>query len=267
MITCFSGYYLFNKKLKFNTIKRNMIKAFRFYMLLVSTIVFSQTIENCATCSTSLIKENQLQGKSVEELALLRNEISARKGYVFSTSKYARYFEQKKWYKPAESNTEIELSSIENQNVSLLKNLENKALVQRKAALNDLAELKKALNDNNNTIIAKYLAKIVKEEYFDNLKNDLKITFNHIILEAINWNKKSGLYKVSIDNGHHVTQFEIRFEYDKVTLTTGVSQHSEIFGDFDDGYSDYMSEEEYQIWFVFKITENGIVFENFNGAG
>ena len=244
-----------------------MIRAITIYVLLVTTISFSQTLENCATCSTTLLKENQLKGKSVEELALLRNEISARKGYVFSTAKYARYFENKGWYKPAQSNSEIVLSTIENQNSSLLKNIESKEVEKRNKALENLTELKKALNDKNQNVVAKYLDKIVKEEYFDNLKNDLKITLNHINLEDINWNKKSGLYKVSIDNGHHVSQYEILFEYDKVTLTNGVSQHSEIFGDFDDGYSDYMSEEEYQIWFVFKITENGIVFENFNGAG
>ena len=244
-----------------------MIKAITIYVLLISTISFSQTLEDCSSCSTALIKENQIKGKSAEELALLRNEIVARNGYVFSTAKYARYFEGEDWYKPASSNSEIILSNIENQNVSFLKNAESNELERRNKALKDLTQLKKALNDKNKSIIANYLHKIVNENYFDDLETDLKSNLNHINLEDINWNKSSGLYKVLIDNGHTISHYEILFEYDKVTLTSGRTKHSEIFGDFDDGYSDYMSEEEYQIWFVFKMTENGIVFENFNGAG
>jgi hypothetical protein len=244
-----------------------MIKTLTIYMLLLSTIVFSQTIENCSTCSTQLLKESQLKGKSVEELALLRNEISARKGYVFSTSKYARYFESKDWYKPAQSNSAIVLTAIENENSSLIKKLEEKELEKRNKALKDLAELKKALNDKNNGVIAKYLHEIIKEEYFESLESDLKACLDHIDLKNINWNKNSGLYKVTIDNGDNVSKYELLFKYDELTLTSGMHSHSEIFGDFDDGYSDFMSENEYAIWFVFKITENGIVFDLFNGAG
>lgn len=230
-------------------------------------LIYAQNSKDCAICSTSLLTEKQLKGKSVEELALLRNEISARKGYVFATDKYANYFSRQNWYKPVKSNTDIVFSSIENQNIDLIKKLETKEIEKRNKVLKDLAELKKALNENNKNTIAAYLREIQLVEYYESLENQLKIALNHIDLGNINWNKDQGLYKVIIDNGYDISKFEIRFTYDKVTISSGMYTHSEIFGDFDDGYSNFMSENESQTWFIFNITESGIQFNKFDIAG
>ncbi|WP_177765739.1 hypothetical protein [Flavobacterium sp. I3-2] len=97
--------------------------------------------------------------------------------------------------------------------------------------------------------------------------SDLKTTLNYINLDGINWNKDSGLYSISLDDGFAVYKFAIRFFYDTVQIEYGMNSHSEIFGEFDDGYSDYQSEDEYQSWYIFKLTTEGIVFETDRVAG
>lgn len=91
-----------------------------------SQSVFSQSIKDCAICSTEVLQEKQLVGKSVEELALFRNEIFARKGYRFPPSRYSQYFENQDWYKSASDNNQIKLSETENKNLATIKRLEQK---------------------------------------------------------------------------------------------------------------------------------------------
>ena len=250
--------------------KKIDMKKIIFAILIFTTIqnVFSQTISNCSTCSRVVLNENQLNRKSLEELALLRNEILARKGYVFSTEKYSRYFESQNWYKPVQSNSKIRLSEIENRNIEIIKQLETREKTKRNRAISDLKELKSALNTNNETVIGKYLSEIPREaEYYNAIISELKEALNKIDLNNIHWNKNSGLYKVTVDNGFSISSYEILFDYETIRIMSGMNSHSEIFGDFEDGYSDYMSEDEAQIWFVFKMTENGIIFERWDSAG
>lgn len=229
---------------------------------------FSQTISDCSTCGSVILNENQLKEKSLEELILLRNEILARKGYIFSTRKYAWYFKSKNWYKQTRSNTEIKLSEIENKNIETIKQLEKRENTKRDKALNNLRELKNALNSNKKDIINKYLSKILNDtEYYSSITNELKESLNKIDLNNIYWNKKSGFYKITIDNGFSISSYEILFDYETIRIKSGMNSHSEIFGNFGDGYSDYMSEDEYQIWFLFKMTENGIIFDYWRSAG
>lgn len=53
---------------------------------------------------------------------LARNEIFARRGYVFSDPKLAEYFKQRRWYRPVGKS--VRLSDIENFNVDLLRSME-----------------------------------------------------------------------------------------------------------------------------------------------
>jgi hypothetical protein len=189
----------------------------------------------------------------------------ARNGYVFSTSKYSRYFENQAWYKPVQSNTTIKLSEIENKNIEIFKKIEAVEKTKRDRTLTDLNELKNALNSNNEIIINKYFSKLKREiitiEGYNELIGELKVAFNKIDLNNIHWNKNSGLYKITIDNGYCISSYAILFSYDTVRIEFGMYSHSEIFGDFGDGYSDYMSEREFKLWFVFKMTKNGIIFD------
>lgn len=235
--------------------------------LVSSSLLYSQTIDNCSKCNLDLIQNNQLKGKTLEELQLLRNEILARKGYVFSTEIYSKYFENQSWYKPVSSNDKIELNATEKQNVELLKNLESKEKSKRDKAISDLKELKSGLNDNNSNLISKYLSKLKTDEYYKESLNGLKDALNKIDLDNIHWNRKLGLYKLSIDDGYSISSYEILFRDGQIKIQSGMNSHSSIFGEFDDGYSDYMSENESQDWWVFNINESGIEFDYWDGAG
>jgi len=230
-------------------------------------ISYSQEINNCSTCNLKLLNEKHLNKKSLEELRLLRNEIFARKGYKFSSTVLEDYFFNQEWYKPVDSNDKVIFTEIESKNIDLIKKFEAIEFQKREMALKNLKELKKALNENNKTVISKYLHKLEKNDYYPSQIDEIKQTLNYINLDGIHWNKNAGLYSIKLDDGFALYTFEVRFTNEKVEIINGMNRHSEIFGDFNDGYSDYQSENESQVWYVFKLTSEGIVFEIDRVAG
>lgn len=74
------------------------------------------------------LSEQDLIGYNKTELALIRNEVYARYGYVFESPKYRDYFGRKTWYTPNYNITNLEnyFNDYEMQNVKLLKRLEGK---------------------------------------------------------------------------------------------------------------------------------------------
>nr|UWI48844.1 YARHG domain-containing protein [Clostridioides difficile] len=74
-----------------------------------------------------VLTKDELGLYSKGELAYIRNEIFARYGYVFKEEPYKSYFSNKSWYQPDYSigaDTDV-LNSVEKQNVSLIKEMEN----------------------------------------------------------------------------------------------------------------------------------------------
>lgn len=74
------------------------------------------------------LSDDQLNSLSAENLALARNEIYARHGYIFQTEPYKSYFNNKTWYKPnaAFKGSDDELNSTERYNVQVLLKHENR---------------------------------------------------------------------------------------------------------------------------------------------
>lgn len=70
----------------------------------------------------------QLQSLSRETLALARNEIYARHGYIFQTEPYKSYFNNKTWYKPNASfkGSDEELNEMERYNVKSILEYEER---------------------------------------------------------------------------------------------------------------------------------------------
>jgi len=66
------------------------------------------------------ISDYDLYGKTKDEVALIRNEIYARHGYIFSTPEYAEYFSQKSWYTPNPNFSEALFNNIEKANKEFL---------------------------------------------------------------------------------------------------------------------------------------------------
>lgn len=65
-----------------------------------------------------------VEGKSAEELRLMRNYIFARRGYIFESEDLKEYFEQFSWYVPLYYDVTPRLSDIEKYNVNFIKEFE-----------------------------------------------------------------------------------------------------------------------------------------------
>ena len=70
---------------------------------------------------TEKINSSQIFGVDEELLAMARNEIYARHGYIFSNSIYKEYFGSKDWYIPSKKINEVQLSEVEKYNVKYLE--------------------------------------------------------------------------------------------------------------------------------------------------
>lgn len=67
---------------------------------------------------------DDVDGKSAEELRLMRNYIFARRGYIFESEDLKEYFEQFSWYVPLYYDVTPRLSDIEKYNVNFIKEFE-----------------------------------------------------------------------------------------------------------------------------------------------
>ena len=72
------------------------------------------------------VTESDLEGKSKQELRIMRNYIFARHGYIFKQKKMINYFSNQRWYVKSKNKvTTDDLSEIEYANVMLIKKVEN----------------------------------------------------------------------------------------------------------------------------------------------
>ncbi len=76
--------------------------------------------------SRRLLSEADLQGKSRKELRIMRNEIFARHGYIFSGAEMTGYFGKQSWYEPRNRDVSALLSQTERQNIEFVKQYEQK---------------------------------------------------------------------------------------------------------------------------------------------
>jgi uncharacterized caspase-like protein/TolB-like protein len=80
--------------------------------------------------STRYLTESDLAGKSAEELKIIRNEIFARHGYIFTTPSMKDYFSKQSWYKPTANDVNSMLTPIEIANIALIKEYEKSSQTQ-----------------------------------------------------------------------------------------------------------------------------------------
>lgn len=76
----------------------------------------------------SYLTENDVKNMSKEQIALARNEIFARHGYVFNDEQYRKYFSAKSWYVPNSSydGSDSSLNQYEIANYQLMQTWEKK---------------------------------------------------------------------------------------------------------------------------------------------
>lgn len=68
----------------------------------------------------------KLQNKSLGELRIIRNEIFARKGYIFNSEDLQKHFSVFDWYEPKYANVDSLLTDLDKKNIQTVLELENK---------------------------------------------------------------------------------------------------------------------------------------------
>ena len=74
--------------------------------------------------SERLLTFDDVRNLSKTDLKIMRNEIFARRGYIFKTSDMKTYFEYQSWYSPKYDDVTPLFTEIEKKNISLIKNYE-----------------------------------------------------------------------------------------------------------------------------------------------
>ncbi|OGQ95649.1 MAG: hypothetical protein A2521_17290 [Deltaproteobacteria bacterium RIFOXYD12_FULL_57_12] len=72
--------------------------------------------------STRLLTEEDLKGRTAQEVKVMRNEIFARHSYIFRTEELRVHFEAQPWYRPQHKDVKRMLTGIEKANIELLRN-------------------------------------------------------------------------------------------------------------------------------------------------
>lgn len=70
------------------------------------------------------LTESELAPLTLEQLRLARNEIYARRGYIFNSEDLQSYFSKKSWYYPDASYNGTTVNEIEKYNVELIQSRE-----------------------------------------------------------------------------------------------------------------------------------------------
>ena len=126
------------------------------HLYFLSIVLFSLSVtaqlKDCATCSTQVIKEQQISKLSIDELRFLTNDLYARKGYKFKDYEISNYFNEKPWYKPVSDNSKVKLNAVEEQNVKLFQERTAILKADREKLLEALRSLKAEAQKGNSPI-------------------------------------------------------------------------------------------------------------------
>lgn len=102
-----------------------------FMIFLVVIICFCQINAQISSgckypeASNRNLTSEDLAGKALWELKIMRNEIFARHGYKFKTEEMREYFNKQEWYEPKYDDVKSKLTEIENANIKMIKQYED----------------------------------------------------------------------------------------------------------------------------------------------
>lgn len=235
------------------------------FLIIVQNPLFGQILTDCSSCSTKIIKAEQIKNLSIDEVRLLSNEIFAKNGYVFENYRFQNYFQQKAWYHP-DSNKNITYNDIEKKNIAFFQNTIKSLKTRQIDLVNQLKSLKTQILNNQNRELKTNFG-FHYEDLKDNEESKLlKEVFNKINLDDINYYKNNGLYKTITDNGFVKVVHEIYVKGDNVNISYNYMAHSEIIEDFDE-FTDYHSENEFMYNWHFEYKNSRLQFIKLDIAG
>lgn len=186
------------------------------YFLSIALFSLSATaqLKDCATCSTQVIKEQQISKLSIDELRFLTNDLYARKGYKFKDYEISNYFNEKPWYKPVSDNSKVKLNAVEEQNVKLFQERTAILKADREKLIEALRNLKTETLKGNSPI-----PKGNSNEHFSK-------TIAKIDIDDIHWIKNQGYYSVEIDNFKGSNKYYISIGGSEVEIVWFEDGHS-----------------------------------------
>lgn len=236
------------------------------FFTILSFNIKAQTLKDCSTCATQLIKSEQINALSIDEIRLLTNEIFARNGYKFENSRFQNFFEEKSWYESKNNNKGVVYNEIEKNNIKLFQDKTKELKNNQQELFNQLQIFKNfILNDKEEELKTKFGFTYEKQTGDDEPKS-LKEVFNKINLDDINYYKNNGLNSTMTDNGFVKIVYEVSIENEKVNLYYNYMAHSEIIKDFD-VFTDYHSEDEFMYNWQFEFKNNKLKFVRLSIAG
>ncbi|MBF7093312.1 YARHG domain-containing protein [Flavobacterium sp. ALJ2] len=220
----------------------------KFYVYITLLITLSLNAQNkidCSKCLVELIDDSKLQNEGLYSLKLLKNEIYARKGYVFSNPEYANFFKKYSWYKPVKDNKSIVYSDIEIKNIAILSQL-----------INGISEF--LVNENN----SKYI--IISEEktneiFTNEKKKELGIKFD--IWKVYNYKDKTGEYYLVLTENKIKEAANGNFLNNSIKAFNFKKENNRLVKTFET--NDAKTENEESIWFWTRY----IYVEDFDNDG
>lgn len=221
---------------------------------------FGQILKDCSICSTQIIKQEQIEDLSIDEIRFLTNDLFARKGYKFKKGHIDFYYSNKEWYKPVENNDKIIYNEIEKRNTKTFQERTIELKAERENLLSKLKLFKSALLRNDKEIL--------KSEFgFSTESESIKLlleVINEINLDEVNWFKKQGHYKLKEDNLTETISYKILINDNQVSFVYDYDTGSE---DVEDNMypSDY--NVEFTHYWEFEWKNNKLKFLRLNSAG
>lgn len=222
-------------------------------------------LTDCSECAERQITFSEIESLSPDEVNLLKNEIYARKGYQFESSRLDDYFSSQPWFVPAKSNEDVELSKTERLNVKMLSEREKELEMNRGMLLKQLEEMKNLVLQNDTASLRIFYG--WKPDFSLESVEWMATTMRLVQPKEINFYKHQGMYEVAIDNGYKIVYHSITINEGRILVNQNIATHSQIIPDFDQ-YTDYRSEmeETYMGWeFLFEDGTLRFVRELFAG--
>ncbi|KAF2516606.1 YARHG domain-containing protein [Flavobacterium foetidum] len=217
------------------------MKFYCYVMLFVAFSIYAQNRLDCSKCSSEIIDEAKLNNEDIASLKLLKNEIYARKGYVFSNAEYATIFKKYSWYKPVNDNKSIVFSDIEVKNIAILG--------QR------ISEISEYLNNENNSKYKTLSEEKVNQIFTKEKRKELGVNF--VIWKVYEYKDKTGSYylvltedkyKESVKGNNFnnaVKAFNFKIENDRWTKTFEINDFKESHEDSIWFWSRYIYVEDF----------------------
>ncbi len=229
------------------------MKNYILLVLVLCSMTIKAQLEDCSDCATIAYTAKDISKNSLYQLQLFRNEIFARHQYIFKDERLLEHFQEYLWYQPDYNNpAEITLNDIENTNIVLFKAAENRIKKKRQRLFAELSELKRVLRQKDTITINMFLDDGLSDgANKEGAMNELNAIFSKINLKDVNWYRDAAIYSVSTDNGFLISKTELLIDGNKVTLSRGDLEHSEIMKEPFKYGSDYYSESEYSSLWVF----------------